>query len=63
MGQLFGPGGKPLSNIGSMGILDRWAANAGRSEGATAEKAVPFLCAAPRSFSSRKRVSGFPAHD
>src|SRR5919204_2260383 len=34
-------------------ILDRWAANAGRSEGATAVKAVPFLCAARRSFSSR----------
>jgi hypothetical protein len=30
--------------------LDRWAANTGRSEGATAEKAVPFLCAARRSF-------------
>ena len=34
-------------------ILDRWAANAGRSEGATAVKAVPFLCAARRSLSSR----------
>src|SRR5919109_2206638 len=34
-------------------ILDRWAANAGRSEGATAVKAVPFLCAARRSLSFR----------
>src|SRR5919109_4195491 len=34
-------------------ILDRWAANAGRSEGATAVKAVPFLCAARQSLSSR----------
>src|SRR6266446_7839366 len=31
-------------------ILDRWAANTGRLEGATAEKAVPFPCAARRSF-------------
>jgi hypothetical protein len=30
-------------------ILDRWAANTGRLEGATAEKAVPFPCAARRS--------------
>ena len=30
-------------------ILDRWAANSGRLEGATAEKAVPFPCAARRS--------------
>src|SRR5262245_17264626 len=30
-------------------ILDRWAANTGRFEGATAEKAVPFPCAARRS--------------
>jgi hypothetical protein len=44
-GQLFGPGGIPLPNV-----LDRWAANTGRSEGATAEKAVPFLCAARRLF-------------
>src|SRR5262249_25869319 len=34
-------------------ILDRWAANAGHSEGATAVKAVPFPCAARRSLSSR----------
>jgi hypothetical protein len=31
--------GKPLPNIGSMD------GNTGRSEGATAEKAVPFPCA------------------
>src|SRR5262249_39655877 len=31
------------------GIWDRWAANRGRLEGATAEKAVPFPCAARRS--------------
>ena len=31
----------------------------GRSEGATAEKAVPFLCAAPRSFSSRSVYVAF----
>ncbi len=30
-------------------ILDRWAANTGRSEGATAEKAVPFPGAVRRS--------------
>jgi hypothetical protein len=30
--------------------LDRWAANMGRSEGATAGKAVLFPCAARRSF-------------
>jgi hypothetical protein len=30
-------------------ILDRWAANTGRLEGATAEKAVPFPCATRRS--------------
>jgi hypothetical protein len=30
-------------------ILDRWAANTSRLEGATAEKAVPFPCAARRS--------------
>jgi hypothetical protein len=36
---LFGPGGMPLPNIGSMD------GNTGRSEGATAEKAVPFPCA------------------
>jgi hypothetical protein len=47
-GQLFGPGGIPLPNIfGLMG------GDMGRSEGATAEKAVPFLCAARRSLSSR----------
>src|SRR6266404_8996628 len=42
-GQLFGPGGNTTR------ILDRWAANTGRLEGATAEKAVPFPCAARRS--------------
>jgi hypothetical protein len=31
-------------------ILDGRAANTGRFEGATAEKAVPFPCAARRSF-------------
>jgi len=31
-------------------ILDRWAANTGRLEGATAEEAVPFPYAARRSF-------------
>jgi len=36
---LFGPGGMPLPNVGSMD------GNTGRSEGATAEKAVPFPCA------------------
>jgi hypothetical protein len=36
---LFGPGGMPLPNLGSMDD------NTGRSEGATAEKAVPFPCA------------------
>jgi len=36
VGRLFGPGGMPLPNIGSMDC------NTGRSEGATAEKAVPF---------------------
>jgi len=30
-------------------FLDRWAATAGRYQGATAEKAVPFPSAAPRS--------------
>jgi hypothetical protein len=30
-------------------LLDRWAANTGRSEGATAEKAVPFPGAVRRS--------------
>jgi len=30
-------------------MLNRWAANMGRLEGATAEKAVPFPCAARRS--------------
>jgi hypothetical protein len=30
--------------------MDRWAANTGRSEGATAEEAVPFPRAARRSF-------------
>jgi hypothetical protein len=44
-GQLFGPGGNTTPEC-----LDRWAAKTGRSEGATAEKAVPFLCAARRSF-------------
>ena len=39
VGRLFGPGGMPLPNIGSMDC------NTGRSEGATAEKAVPFPCA------------------
>jgi hypothetical protein len=34
-----GLGGMPLPNIGSMD------GNTGRSEGATAEKAVPFPCA------------------
>jgi hypothetical protein len=41
VGRLFGPGGMPLPNIGSMD------GNTGRSEGATAEKAVPFPCAVP----------------
>jgi hypothetical protein len=40
----FGPGAIPLPNI------DRWAANLGRSEGANAEEAVPFLGAVHRSF-------------
>ena len=35
-GQLFGPGGDYHSRI-----LDRWAANPGRREGAIAEEAVP----------------------
>ena len=42
-------------------ILVRWAANAGRSEGATAVKAVPFLCAAHRSLSSLAFM-WLPAH-
>src|SRR5262245_47539526 len=41
--QLFGPGAIPLPNIGSMD------GDAGCSEGATAEKVVPFSCAVPRS--------------
>src|SRR5262245_26001522 len=41
--QLFGPGAIPLPNIGSMD------GDAGCSEGATAEKVVPFSCAIPRS--------------
>jgi hypothetical protein len=39
VGRPFGPGRMPLPNIGSMD------GNTGRSEGATAEKAVPFPCA------------------
>jgi hypothetical protein len=46
-GQLFGPGGYHSRIFGLMG------GGMGRSEGATAEKAVPFLCAARRSLSSR----------
>jgi len=42
-----GLGRLPLSNIGSTG------GDTGRSEGAIAVKAVPFLCAALRSLSSR----------
>jgi hypothetical protein len=45
VGQLFGPGGNT-----TLEYLDRWAANTGRSEGATAEEAVPFPRAARRSF-------------
>src|SRR5262245_37027969 len=41
--QLFGPGAIRLPNIGSMD------GDAGCSEGATAEKVVPFSCAVPRS--------------
>jgi hypothetical protein len=44
-------------------VLDRWAANTGRSEGAKAEKAVPFPCAARRSFVLRLvAFVWFPAH-
>jgi hypothetical protein len=39
VGSPFGPGGIPLPKTGSMD------GNTGRSEGATAEKAVPFPCA------------------
>jgi hypothetical protein len=45
-GQVFGRGG---SSQYRFRIFDRWAANTGRSEGATAEKAVPFLGAVRRS--------------
>jgi hypothetical protein len=47
-----GPGGMPLPNIGSMD------GNTGRSEGATAEKAVPFPCAVldPKPFVRELRV-------
>jgi hypothetical protein len=44
-------------------MLNRWAANMGRLEGATAEKAVPFPCAARRSLVvSLVAFLWFPAH-
>jgi hypothetical protein len=41
----FGPGGDTTPEY-----LDRWAANTGRLEGASAEEAVPFSVAVRRSF-------------
>ena len=54
MASYSGLGAIPLPSI-----LDRWAANTGRSEGATAEEAVPFPRAAHRSIvrSSSRGVS------
>jgi hypothetical protein len=51
LGLVFNRGGRGL-RIGDAGqnFFVCLSANAARSEGATAEKAVPFLCAARRSF-------------